>query len=117
MLVTLLALFALPLMASGIRYASIASTTTAANSRVQQAVEQGRSSPVTCQSLTAVTGTRTYLDGRGNSFRVQVTLPSGCTVSTSAQAVPMRIVATRARDNMVLTQLTTRILVPGTTTP
>lgn len=113
-LVTSLALFTLPLMAAGLRYTSIASTSAAANSRVQQTVEQARTTPITCASLQSLVGTQTFTDGRNIQYTITTALPSGCTANANAQTIPVTVVARRVNGNILLTNLTTRILVPGT---
>lgn len=117
-ILALLALAALPLMATGLRVSAEATLTTSANQRVQQTLETARVTPVTCTALNSKVGTSTYNDGRGNDFRVTLSLPSGCNAAlTTHQAVPIRVEARRARDNKVLTTVITKVFIAGTTTP
>ena len=110
---SIMALAALPLLMLSLKYTSTASTTTAANQRVQMALEDARKSPVTCTSLLSNVATKSYTDGRGKAFTVQLSLPSGCTASASSQAVPLKIVAKRTVDNKVLSTVTSYVFVSG----
>lgn len=115
-IVGLLALTALPLMATSLKASSQAATTTAANQRVQQVIEDARVVPINCARLTALAnnGAVSYADGRANAFTVQLTLPSGCVPTTNPQAVPVKVVATRTAGGRVLTSVLITVFVPGT---
>lgn len=112
-ILALVAAAALPLMARSIQSSSLISTSTAANQRVQEKIELVRVVPVTCVKINAQLGTQEFTDGRGNRFRVTTTAPGGCTITANAQTVNLRIVTRRSGDNKLMTDLTTKIFVPG----
>lgn len=115
-IVGMIAASALPLMARSLQTSNLISTTTAANQRIQETIETARVVPVTCPRLAAVVGTKEYTDGRGKRFRVVTSTPGGCTLTANAQTVTVRIQARRVSDNKLLTDLTTKIFVPGSVT-
>lgn len=118
-IIALITLGSAPLFATALRNASASSTTTAVTTQVQGAVEDARTTPVTCASLisnkTSGAGTL-YPDGRGNMFSVKVTLPgpglNGCVPNaTQAQSIPLRVEAISERTGKRIMMVDTKIFI------
>jgi prepilin-type N-terminal cleavage/methylation domain-containing protein len=109
MLLAMLAMAAYPLLFNSVQALAFNNITTAATITVQNQIETLRATP-TCANLISAVGTDTYLDARGQAYKVSVALPSSCAEAT---AVGVNFTAVQSSNNrVIIKQQLTQIFIP-----